>query len=269
MYDWIALDGKKSTSLTGVVVMEYTPLYLPSRGRTETILPGRLTAVTQKAWQREPADVSIILAVVGRDQAAVHRAWREQVEPWLYHAARLTLDDAPEHFYRGVVTQVEVVEDENAWIKLRVAFRCNPPCLLRLLSPMAGWFPDGGSPIPKQMNDQNATVSAAFTGAGWMKEISYAGLEKGETYLSVTGTWKTLRLGESFEVLKAAEKETTLYIDGENAQVWTCEADGTEVNWMGVTTGEMPIIGPQSTRMFVGGEGIDVRVRLLVVEMGA
>lgn len=266
MHDWIALNGVKSTTIPGLVVMEYTPLYLPERSREESVLPGRLSAVTQKAWQRDPADVTITLAVVGRDWVGVHRTWREKVLPWLYSASRLTLDVAPEHFHRGAVTQVEQEEDENAWIKMRVTFRCNPPCALRLLTSQAGWFPAADTPIPRQITNQNATISGSFTQAGWLPEIAYKGLETAETYLAVTGTWQTLRLGESFEVLKAAESETTLYIDGENAQVWVCEADGTEVNWMGTTTGELPEIRPDYKRLYVGGTGIHVTVRVLVIE---
>ena len=31
MYEWIELDGVRSDSLGNVVVMDYTPLYLPDR----------------------------------------------------------------------------------------------------------------------------------------------------------------------------------------------------------------------------------------------
>lgn len=268
MYDWIALDGVRSDSLEGVLVLEYTPLYLPARSREETSLPGRLTAVTQKAWQQDPADVPITIAVIGEDQAEVHRRYREVVLPWLYHASRLTLDDAPEHFHRGAVTAAELVEDEERWIRLRIVFRCNPPCRLRLRSSLADWFPAADTPIPAQLTAENAALTGTFSAAGWLPGLDYQGLEDGETYLAVTGTWQTLRLGDSFEVLTAAEKKTTLYIDSENAQVWQYAEDGTEINWMSATTGELPVIGPGYTGLYVGGEGISVTVMALVIERG-
>ena len=98
--------------------------------------------------------------------------------------------------------------------------------------------------------------------------MTYKGLETAETYLAVTGTWQTLRLGDSLEVVTSADTETTLYLDSENSQIWTCEADGTEINMMGATTGELPEIGPGSTSLYVGGTGISVTVRLLVIERG-
>lgn len=268
MYEWIELDGVRSDSLGNVVVMDYTPLYLPQRSREETTLPGRLTAITQKAWQRSPADIPITLAVTGANQAEVHRYFRETVLPWLYNASRLTLDDAPEHFHRGAVTQVQLVEDEDRWVRLQVTFRCNPPCRLRLLSGQTGWFPTDNTPIPLQLTDVNSTVSASLTAPGWLGPLTYKGLETAETYLAVTGTWQTLRLGDSLEVVTSADTETTLYLDSENSQIWTCEADGTEINMMGATTGELPEIGPGSTSLYVGGTGISVTVRLLVIERG-
>lgn len=267
MHDWIALDGIKSTALEGVVVMDYTPLYLPVRNREETSLPGRLSAITQKAWQQDPADLTITLAVVGADQQEVHRRWRETVAPWLYHASRLVLDDAPEHFHRGAVTQVQQVEDEDRWIRLQVTFRCNPPCRLRMLTSQAGWYPAEDVPIPRQLTAQNATVSKSLTEPGWL-ETSCGGLEDAECYIAVTGTWKTLRLGDGFQVAAEAAGEITLYLDGENEQVWRCEEDSTEVNMMSATTGDLPRISASNPRLYVGGEDIDVTVHLLVIERG-
>lgn len=268
MYDWIALDGVRSDTISGLVVMTYTPLYLPQRTQETTALPGRLTAITQQAWQREPADIPITLAVVGTGQAQVDQLIREQVLPWLYSASRLTLDCDPAHHYRGAVTQVEQTADEDRWVELRATFRANPPCRLRLLSPKAGWYPAADVPIPRQITADNATCQGDFTATGWLPEVTYNGLEAAETYIAVTGTWDKLRLGASFEVARAAETSTTLYIDGENGQVWTETEDGVEVNWMSATTGDLPEIRPGLTSLYIGGENISVTVRMLVIERG-
>jgi len=98
--------------------------------------------------------------------------------------------------------------------------------------------------------------------------VTYNGLETAETYIAVTGTWDKLRLGATFEVAQAAETSTTLYIDGENGQVWTQTADGVEVNWMSATTGDLPEIRPGLTSLYVGGENISVTMRMLVIERG-
>ena len=74
-------------------------------------------------------------------------------------------------------------------------------------------------------------------------------------------------LGASFAVLEAAAG-ATLYIDCEHAQVWRVEADGTEVNMMGVTTGELPELRPGATGLQVGGSGLQVTVRALLIERG-
>lgn len=69
MHEWIALDGVKSTTIPGLAVLAYTPPLLAPRSREETVIAGRLTALTQRDWQREPADLEITLALVGESMA--------------------------------------------------------------------------------------------------------------------------------------------------------------------------------------------------------
>lgn len=269
MQDWIALDGIRSDALPGLVCMSYTPPLLAKRQQEETLLPGRLTAVTQKAWQYEPFDLSIQLALVGATHAEMLAAWQEQVLPWAWNAARLELDALPGRFFRGAVTEVGTPEITDRWMTFTLTFRCNPPLSLRLCAGLAGWFPATDIPIPQQLTAENATVSGNFTAAGWLQlPEGCGGAEAAETYLTITGTWTTLRLGASFSVLQAANTETTLYLDSENGQVWRCEADGTEVNMMGVTSGELPEIRPGQTGLQVNGEGLHITARLLVIERG-
>lgn len=66
MHEWIALDGVKSTTIPGLAVLAYTPPLLAPRSREETVIAGRLTALTQRDWQREPADLEITLGAGGR-----------------------------------------------------------------------------------------------------------------------------------------------------------------------------------------------------------
>lgn len=94
------------------------------------------------------------------------------------------------------------------------------------------------------------------------------GRESAETYLAVTGTWTTLQLGASFSVLEKADTATTLFIDCENAQVWQLTEDGVEVNMMGVTTGDLPELRPGAASLQVGGQGLQVTVRVLIIERG-
>ena len=71
MHEWIALDGVKSTTIPGLAVLAYTPPLLAPRSREETVIAGRLTALTQRDWQREPADLEITLALVGESMQAM------------------------------------------------------------------------------------------------------------------------------------------------------------------------------------------------------
>ena len=267
MHDWISLNGVRSDTLAGVVVMAYTPPYLSPRKRDETVIPGHLTAIQQRDWQREPADIPITIAVIGADQAAVHAAWRNTVEPWLYAADRLTLDDAPEHYYLGAVTQVVQEEDQDQWIRLTITFRANPPVRLRLLTGQAGWFPSADTPIPQQLTDGTATAVKAFTGTGWMPEAALAGREAAQVYLAITGTWTTLQLGTTFDLHTAAAAETTVYIDTDNAQCWKLDG-GVPVNLMGAVSGDMPALSASAKALQVGGENISVTVRMLVIDRG-
>lgn len=269
MQDWIALDGIRSDTLPGLVCMSYTPPLLPKRQQEETLLPGRLTAITQKAWQHDPFDLPVKLALVGASYASMLAVWQEQVLPWAWSAARLEVDALPGRFFRGAVTEISEPEMTDQWMTFTLTFRCNPPLPLRLRTGQEGWFPAADTPVPQQLTAANATVSGSFTAAGWLNLTGgCGGVEAAETYLAITGTWTTLQLGASFSVLQKADTSMTLYIDSENGQVWRCEEDGTEVNMMGVTSGELPEVKPGQTGLQVSGEGMNVTVRLLVIERG-
>lgn len=268
MHAWIALDGEKSTAVEGLEVLAYTPPLLAPRTRQETVIPGRVAALAQREWQREPVDLEIILALVGDDMQAMLNAWQTQALPWLYDAARLELDAMPGYFFRGAVTEAVIEEQTDAWLRARVVFRCNPPLPLRLRSGQANWFPQADLPISQQITAQTATAGASFSAPGVLPiPQGVGGRESAETYLAVTGSWTELHLGASFAVLEAAAG-ATLYIDCEHAQVWRVEADGTEVNMMGVTTGELPELRPGATGLQVGGSGLQVTVRVLLIERG-
>lgn len=127
MHEWIALDGVKSTTIPGLAVLAYTPPLLSPRSREETVIAGRLTALTQRDWQREPADLEITLALVGESMQAMLALWQAQALPWLYDATRLELDAMQGYFFRGAVTEVSIEEQTDAWLRARAVFRCNPP----------------------------------------------------------------------------------------------------------------------------------------------
>lgn len=269
MHEWIALDGVKSTNIPGLAVLAYTPPLLAPRSREETVIAGRLTALTQRDWQREPADLEITLALVGESMQAMLELWQTQALPWLYDATRLELDAMQGYFFRGAVTEVSIEEQTDAWLRARAVFRCNPPLPLRLRSGQAGWTPEADTPIPQQLTAQTATASGSFSAPGFLTiPGGVGGRESAETYLAVTGTWTTLQLGASFSVLEKADTATTLFIDCENAQVWQLTEDGVEVNMLGVTTGDLPELRPGAASLQVGGQGLQVTVRVLIIERG-
>ena len=173
------------------------------------------------------------------------------------------------YFFRGAVTEVSIEEQTDAWLRARAVFRCNPPMPLRLRSGQAGWTPEADTPIPQQLTAQTATASGSFSAPGFLTiPGGVGGRESAETYLAVTGTWTTLQLGASFSVLEKADTATTLFIDCENAQVWQLMEDDVEVNMMGVTTGDLPELRPGAASLQVGGQGLQVTVRVLIIERG-
>ena len=260
MHDWIALDGLKSDVVTGLTVMEYTAPLIPPRKREETVLPGRLTAIQQRAWQQEPVDIPISLAIQGADQGEVYARWRSAIH-WLYNAERLTVSTDPDRHYLGSVTQAIIEEETDKWIRLGVIFRANPPCPLKWITPAAGWLPVKGQPIPPQITEQNASASGHFMGNGWLGE-PYQGIESAVLYLVITGTWTRLQLGSL--TIHGVAFPATVYVDGENAQVWKMDG-ATEVNMMGLTSGDMPTLY-FSQRLGIGGENVQADIRMLVLQ---
>lgn len=264
MFDWIDLNGRRSDTMEGLVVMEWTTLRMPKRTREGVSLPGRLTRIEQRAWQTEEAEIAVTLCLVDEHgQQAVQQRWRDQVMPWLLQGTRLTLSDDPQSYFSGAVTRADQVEDLDQWIRIVVTFTCNPPCPLRLLSRQPGWHPLPDQPIPPQLTDQNATAVQHFTAPGWIGE-AYQGMEEAAYYLAVTGTWQKLILGTGFELHQAAESETTIYLDGENAQLWKLDGS-TEVNLMPAATGGVAKL-THGQRLTIGGERLNIKVRPLIIQ---
>jgi len=56
----------------------------------------------------------------------------------------------------------------------------------------------------------------------------------------------------------------TVYVDGENAQVWKMDG-ATEVNMMGLTSGDMPTLY-FGQKLGVSGENIQADIRMLVLQ---
>ena len=273
MYDWIEIDGVKSSDLEGLVPLGWTlPLYT-RRKRDTSWIPGRIDQIqSQYPTYEEPA-LTLELAVLGGSDAQTRSRWMA-VKRWLGRGRRIRLSDMPGYYMLGETTQATVRDDvmqaspgDGSWMKVSAIWTLCPACLIRYHSAQAGWVPALDAPIPEQLTAGRATGSKAFTANGYMDSVAYQGLYPARLYLAVTGTWTEITIGGAggLTVHQAAAASTTLYVDCGAQVIYTLES-GVQVNWAGAVSGDYPA-PTEDFALAVSGTGINVTVRMLVVEM--
>lgn len=262
MYDYIQIGAWRSDSVPDLHVLEWEAPLMPKAAQQAVNLPGRMSALEDPRRDWRPETVNVTLAIIGEDQAETRAKYRA-ISRVLTEARILTLSDMPNYHYRGHTTEIRPLEDTEKWLKFRLAFQANPPCLLRVLSQQAGFIPAAEPPIPEQLTDQNATRALDATGttnivtgegiAAWPPEI----------YLAITGTWQQLNIGLGGLVLPAQNTSKTVYIDAEARVAYRLE-DGLRAPVMGVTGRYEPI--SQGAQLRISGLSFNVHIRLLSIE---
>lgn len=262
MYDYIRIGAWRSDSVPGLHVMAWDQLLMPRAERAAAALPGRMDAVmdARRGWQPEPLGVT--LALVGASRAQIREQYRA-ISKVLSTAEHIVLSDMPACHYRGYVSEIRAEEDYDEWIRFRVTFQANPPCLLRCMSQQEGWIPSCAMPVPEQITDQNASRALDASGAVSLATVDGSAAYAPEIYLTVTGTWAQLNIGGGGLVLPAQTGSQTVYIDGPAQVAYTMEG--------GIRTAVAGIQGSyaaisQGTQLTIGGNSISAHIRLLVIE---
>lgn len=263
--DHISLDGVNCEE-QGIILLD-ADLSNVEIKQQETVLPDKLKAIEAEYTEIDPADIPLTMAVVGdgeTDLTVKYMAARR----WLLSGSRLEMSATPGYYYTGRVTRIQRQEANGKWVKFQVVFRANPYCHQRVMTAVSGFILAEGTRIPEQITAENATVSGTFTSAGMMTLVDYLGAHPAALYLSITGTWTTLAIGgaKGVTINWAAGTAKTVYMDCDLEEVYYLDA-GLPVDLRGMATGNMPVMdGPLA--LPVGGTGIDITVRMLVIERG-
>lgn len=272
MYDWIELDGIKSTTFPWLVVLNWdAPLMTKIKRDTQSI-PGEIRAIMSRYPNYDTPSVVVRMAVCGQDVSEV-TARLLTVKKWATNVRRLVLSHQADYFYQGEVTDIttadtapaDASDQGEAWQTVALSFTPNPACLCRVLTPQTGFLPAYDMPIPEQITAQNATAQGAFKANGWLTIPAYDGIYPAELYMVVTGKWGGLQIGGAAGLVynAAATSVTTLYIDCTNQTIYTRE-QGQMVNHSGVISGDYPIYSGNA--MGISGTNIDIDVKLLAIE---
>lgn len=291
MYDWIEIGGVRSDAVgTGVIVLKYSLPPMAGLTRERTQIPGRLAALVSDYAQPEAMEISVELAVTGTSLAD---AWARYdalgVVRWLGGIALpwpqrqltapaqmdvqagawntvLRLDARPNHYYVGALTGIDSTEEVDGWLRIKAQYTINPPCGQRARSKQVGYIPALTLPPPEQITAETETCSVALAANGWMPDIAYEGLHAAALYLCITGTWTRLQVGGvtglTLEWPRATA--TTVYIDCEAEQCYYIQ-DDERISLSSVMSGDYPTLR-ESGGVAIGGDGIDIVARLLVVD---
>lgn len=262
MYDYIQIGAWRSDSVPDLHVLEWElPLMAPAQ-RPHASIPGRMSAVedVRREWRPEP--VRVTMALLGESMAGLRQKYRT-ISRILKEAEHLVLSDMPAYHYRGYTAEVQAVEIYEEWMKLRLVFIANPPCLLRTTSQQTGYIPGTGTPIPEQLTDQNASRALDATGTASMVISDGVAAYRPEIYMSITGTWQQLNVGLGGIILPEQAASKTVYIDAEAQVAYTIEAE--------IRTPVAGIRGDytkinQGTQLTISGIGQSIHVRMLAIE---
>jgi len=261
--DFFTLDGVSSA--TKSVILLDADLADIERKREETTLPNRLDAIQSDYWQWEPKDIPLQLAVIGdsmQDVTAKYLSARR----WLLSAGRISLSEMPDRHYQGSITKVTKGEANDRWLKFTAVFRANPWCLHKALSKQSGFVPLSTTPIPEQITAATETCSGAFTAAGSLPEVAYAGACPAALYMTITGTWTTLAIGGSggWVINWPSPQSMTLYIDCVSQHVYH-KIGGVMTDIGGYVSGDPPAMAG-TLALPIGGTNLNITARLLVIE---
>ena len=292
MYDWIEIGGKSSQDLAGLVIMRYDLPPMAAMAWERTPIPGRVAALISDYAQSEAETIAVEFAVPGESlQDAWERYAQLEVARWfsglgLPPAARkwtvppsrysdvgsgntvLRFDVCPKDYYVGRLKAIEPVEETDKWVLFKAMLELNPSCPQRALSKQAGFVPDLITPPPEQITAATETCSKALTASGFLAEVPYKGTHAAALYLAITGTWTSLQVGggTGLSIQWPRSVTTTVYIDCEAGQIYHIQ-DDQRLALSGVTAGDYPTLR-DSDALAIGGEGIDLTARLLVVQRG-
>jgi len=262
MNDYIKIGNWKSSDVTGLHVMEWEAPLMARAGRQAFSIPGRMEAITDRRRDWQPEHIPVTMALVGNGRATLRQQFRA-ISRQLHHADHLILSDMPDNHYRGYTSEIKVLEDYEEWTKFRLYFLANPPCLLRAISQQAGFIPTAGTPIPEQLTDANASQVLDATGAASLVISDGVAAYDPEIYLSITGTWQQLHIGQGGIILPARDVSDTVYIDAQAEVAYTLSS--------GVRTPVPDITGSyqaltQGAQLAISGSSISIHVRLMRIE---
>lgn len=262
MYDYIRIGAWRSDGVPGLHVLEWDAPLMPGASRKTISIPGKLSALedARRDWKPEP--VSVTLAIIGEDQAQTRARYRA-ISRTLAAAETLILSDMPDYHYRGYTQEIRPLEDTEHWLKFRLVFQANPPCLLRAISQQAGFIPSQQLPIPEQLTDGNATQALDATGTVNIVTGDGAAAWPPEIHLAITGAWQQLNIGLGGLVLPAQATSKTVYIDAEAQVAYTLE-NSLRVPVMGITGRYEPV--SQGTQLRISGISLSAHIRLLAIE---
>ncbi len=287
MFDWIRLGGASSADIA-VKVLEYRHTPLPATDSERTEVPGRLSMLQSAYGQMEPQEITLRLAVLGSSRADIRARLRGEVLPWMagrglplsqrHWTAKssaqddaltpltvLQLDDEPERYYVGRVMSTTISEDTDSYAVLEATFLANPAVSQRALGTSA--IPKLTEPIAEQISAQMQTAHATLSTAGTLPLVQYAGVHPAGIYIAVTGTWQSLTLsmgGQMLSIGVPATSSTTLYIDCDEQLCYRKE-NNQRISHAGAIGGDYPRM-QESERLTVGGSGLNVTVRTLIIE---
>lgn len=261
MYDYIQIGAWRSDSVDGLHVLEWdAPLFAKAERPAQT-LPGRMSALEDHRREFRPEPVTVTLALVGESRAQLRQKYRA-ISRVLTGARHLILSDMPDYHYRGGTQEIKVLEDYEEWLKFRLTFIANPPCLLRVLGASGGWIPNPATPPAEQITESNCTHNLSLTDSHTLTIGDGPTAYPPEVHMLLLGGWSSLTINGL--TIPGLTYSTGVYLDSEAMQVWD-KVDGVRTPVPDIT-GSYESLSESGQLAFSGADFNNATAHILIIE---
>lgn len=263
MYDYIQIGAWRSDGVPDLHILGWEVPLIPRSGYAATPLPGRMAAIEDAKRDWRPENVTVTMALIGTTRAEIRQKF-DGISKVLFNARHLILSDTPSHHYRGHTAEVRPVEDYEEWLTFRLTFVSNPPCLLRVLGPQAGWIPDPATPPAEQITEINASHNLSLRGPAQVVIGDGLAPYPAEVHMLLLGSWDSLTIGGPQGLtIPGLGLTSALWLDADAQQVYD-KVDGIRTPVPDIT-GNYEAIGSSPVLHF-DGVNLQATAHILIIE---
>lgn len=255
--DFIKIDNSiNSGDFEGVELLSYKLPSLIAPFQKATEASEKLLLSQSKGKYREQS-LSIEIAVIGDSLPQCYKRTLNLTSR-LKTAQCIEISELDGLFFRGYMSEINTLEQEETWLRLDLKFTLNPPCACKLIGSAGTMLLPRIAPLAEQITENNASYNAKVTKTEKLQLFKDS--SDPEIYLMLIGSWDSLKIG-GLELPKVSEQ--IVYIDAEAEQAYL-KLDSKRTNLADIK-GDFKLLNYQNELIF-SGENMNFTAHVYAVE---